>query len=155
MGVTVAVAAVVAWLAFSAVLLVVANSSSDTTWTRMAWVFGSVQAIAFSAAGALFGTSVQAGRVAHAESRAQAATQKAEQHAEDASKGRAMAAILQAEMPPDTAREDGPSSQLPTAPETDDDAVLETKRRHARLSRALYGDLLGRETDPIGSPTSN
>jgi hypothetical protein len=143
-GLGVAATAVAAWLAFSVLLLTVAGTSTDVTWTRMAWVFGSIQAVAFSAAGALFGTSVQASRVAQSEAQSKAATQKAEQHAEDASKGRAIGAMLQAEALMDGSSETGTSGLIPMAPtHGGDDAELETRRRHALLSRALFGDLVG------------
>src|ERR1700678_2399146 len=54
----VAILAMATWIAFSIVLIVEANVN-ETEWTRLAWVFGSIQAIAFAAAGTLFGTAVQ------------------------------------------------------------------------------------------------
>jgi hypothetical protein len=87
----VAVSAVIVWLAFSIYLLAQARSSSELQWTRIAWVFGSVEAVAFAAAGALFGTAVQRDRAEQAETRAQTAEQAAGQNLQDATKGRALA----------------------------------------------------------------
>jgi len=64
----------------------ISSNSSDTQWTRLAYVFGSVEAIAFAAAGALFGVTVQRDRVEKAE-------QKADKNAQDAANGKALAAI--------------------------------------------------------------
>lgn len=143
-GVAVAVVAVAGWLAFSVVLLFVADGSSDVTWTRMAWVFGSVQAIAFSAAGALFGTSIQAGRVAQAEDSAKKATQKAELHADDAMKGRAIAAMLQAEDIAST--DEGPVAMGMGMGQDSGNGLTNAdalRARHAQVSRSLFGNLRG------------
>jgi hypothetical protein len=49
--VVVAVPAVLIWVAFVVVMLLAADSG-DMTWTRLTFVFRSVEAIAFAAAGA-------------------------------------------------------------------------------------------------------
>ena len=54
----VAIGAILVWIAFVVVMLFAADSS-DLRWTRLSFVFGSVEAIAFAAAGALFGVTVQ------------------------------------------------------------------------------------------------
>ena len=54
----VAIFALAVWVAFSIVLLFNVGKT-ETEWTRIAWVFGSIQSVAFAAAGALFGTAVQ------------------------------------------------------------------------------------------------
>ncbi|MGF1430780.1 hypothetical protein [Kitasatospora sp. LaBMicrA B282] len=138
-AVVTAVIAVGIWLGFSVYLLVRAGDgvTSDLQWTRMAWVFGSVQALAFTAAGALFGTSVQTGRVAQAESRAEAAAADANRHREEAAKGRAMATVLQAD---EAAVEAAPGWQ-PTGPGGQAGAG-DVRRRYAHLSRTLFGNLV-------------
>ncbi len=132
----VAIAALIAWLVFTVYLLFQVNSN-ELAWTRIAWVFASVEAIAFAAAGALFGTAVQRENVERAEDRATTAEEVAESNRDDATKGRTLAASLQADAmggaPPDGVRamggEDagGPSSDV---------AV-----RHAAMARSLFGDL--------------
>ena len=95
--------------------------------TNGAWiVFGSAQAITFAAAGAFFGLAVYHERVVQAEQRAQAAEDLATRYREDATRGRALAAVLQA---------DEPSQQ--TAP-----AAAEVLLRHRHLSRKLLGNLV-------------
>lgn len=136
LAVYVAVAALIAWLVFTVYLLFQVNSN-ELAWTRIAWVFASVEAIAFAAAGALFGTAVQRENVERADDRATTAEEVAESNREDATKGRALAASLQADAmggaPPGGVRamgdEDagGPSSDV---------AV-----RHAAMARSLFGDL--------------
>jgi hypothetical protein len=134
----VAVSAVIVWLAFSIYLLAQARSSSELQWTRIAWVFGSVEAVAFAAAGALFGTAVQRDRAEQAETRAQTAEQAAGQNLQDATKGRALAAAIQADAGVGAEQGTGPlqpmgASQTP--------AGDETLRRYAQLARSLFGDL--------------
>lgn len=68
----VAVAVIVVWLAFL-VWLVVEVKSTEVTWSRLLVVLGSVEAVAFAAAGALFGTTVQRQRVQDEKERADAA----------------------------------------------------------------------------------
>jgi hypothetical protein len=139
-GMLVAVVAVFTWIAFMIVMLWKAGTAHEEEWTRMAWVFGSAQAVAFSAAGALFGTQIQAGRVAHAEGQAKAATAKAEQHAAAAMTGRAIGTLLQAE----GAAAGQPTSGLKSmAPGTAADPAAQLRQRYAQLSKSLYGDLLG------------
>ena len=69
-------------------------SSADTPdndWSRLTYVFGSVEAIVFAAAGAIFGTTVQRSNTVRAEQRADSQQQRADAHAEDAAKGRTLA----------------------------------------------------------------
>jgi hypothetical protein len=135
----VAIAALVAWFGFSLFLLIEADNSSEQTWTRMAWVFGSIQAVGFAAAGALFGTAVQREQTAKAEERADSAESDARANSELAAKGQAFGAVAQAEAL--TAGEDADrlTPMGPGQPSTEQD---ETRRRHADISRALFGDLL-------------
>jgi hypothetical protein len=101
-------------------------------------VFASVEAIAFAAAGALFGTAVQRENVERAEDRATTAEEVAESNRDDATKGRALAASLQADAmggaPPGGVRAMG--GEDPGGPSSD---IIE---RHAAMSRSLFGDLV-------------
>lgn len=136
----VAIFAIVIWIGFS-VFLITKVSTSEIEWTRIAWVFGSIQAIAFAAAGALFGTAVQQQNVDTAQRQATSAKNDADQQREAAVKGRALAAAIQAEaatQPSGTTggvqrASVGGSGGLGTA-----DSLLQ---RYAQMSRALFGDL--------------
>ena len=86
------VAAAIVLIAFGAfvVYLISQQSADELVWTRLAWVFSSVEAIAFGAAGALFGSSIQ-------RSRAEKAEEAAAKNADAASKGKALAAAIKAD----------------------------------------------------------
>ena len=71
-------------------MIVQADTDSEVTWARLAWLFSSVEAIAFAAAGALFG----AARPPRAAEKAESEARKL---AGDAARGRALAATLKAE----------------------------------------------------------
>lgn len=129
--------AVLAWLGFS-VYLVTQSGTSDLQWTRIAWIFGSIQSIAFAAAGALFGTTIQQNQVNQADQRAQKADQAASQNQDEAVKGRALAASLQADAATaqpaaDVLKPMGPGQ--PAAPE-------DVRQKHAQLSRSLFGNMV-------------
>ena len=92
------VAALVVLVAFAGFVafLIGQVSADETEWTRLAWIFASVEAIAFGAAGALFGSSIQRERAEKAEAAAAA-------NAQDAANGRALAEAIKAEAPPERA----------------------------------------------------
>jgi hypothetical protein len=141
----VATFAIASWLLFSVFLLVKADSSPDLAWTRMAWVFGSVQAIAFAAAGALFGTAVQREQVGRSEDRANAAETSAAESKELAAKGQAFGAMAQADEMANTQDEGEQPRTMGSG--ADSSSADETRRRHAEVSRSLFGDLVPRKTD--------
>lgn len=116
--------ALVVFALFTAYMVSQADNGNDVTWTRLAWIFSSVEAIAFAAAGALFGAQV------HRE-RAEKAEEEARKHSEDAAKGRALAATLKA----DEGVDGGEATRGLGAP--GGDAV---GTRHARLARELFPD---------------
>jgi hypothetical protein len=136
-----AVGAVVVWVAFSVVMLFFV-SRNEAEWTRVAWVFGSIQSVAFAAVGALFGTAVQQQNVSTAQQQAATAKQDADQQRDAATKGRALAAVMQAEgaATPDST----PSGMKTMGPGAA--AAVETadvlRQRHAQVSRSLFGDLV-------------
>ena len=78
-----------AWLAMAGYLLTQADAPDDR-WTRIGLVFSSIQAVAFAAAGALFGATVQAQRVEDAKHRADRAEGEAKENATAAANGRAL-----------------------------------------------------------------
>ncbi|GGX48561.1 hypothetical protein [Streptomyces chryseus] len=135
----VAIVAVAAWVGFSIYLLTQAGSSKEIEWSRVVWVFASVEAIAFAAAGALFGTSVQRSQTVNAEERAQKAELTASESSKEATAGRALAAAIQAD--------EGSTSG---ADEThrrmgaEDEAEEDVRGRHANLARALFGEMVPR-----------
>ncbi|MEU4732152.1 hypothetical protein [Streptomyces sp. NPDC023588] len=133
----VALFAIAAWVGFSIYLLTQAGSTQEISWTRIIWVFASVEAIAFAAAGALFGTAVQRGHVMQAEQRAESAENTARQHQEEATAGRALAASMQAD---DIAAGAGENrlKSMGTGGQVSEDV----RRRHAQLARSLFGDLV-------------
>jgi hypothetical protein len=92
----VAVFALAVWVAFS-VVLIFNVGKNEIEWTRIAWIFGSIQSVAFAAAGALFGTAVQQQNVSNARQEASSAKNDADQQRDMAVRGRARAAMVQAE----------------------------------------------------------
>lgn len=129
-GTVVAVASVLLWAVFAAVLLARAGADDERLWSHMTWIFSSVQSIAFAAAGALFGTAVQQGRVDDAERRA--ADSKT-----DADNGRALATILQHDAAvPDMAGDAGLTGGVVVPSPVED-----VRQRYADLARSLFGDL--------------
>jgi hypothetical protein len=65
--------------------------ASSEGWTRLAYVYVSVEAIVFAAAGAIFGTRVQRAQTEEARSRAERAQTRAEENEAQAAGGRALA----------------------------------------------------------------
>ncbi|HEX6518837.1 MAG TPA: hypothetical protein VF070_02325 [Streptosporangiaceae bacterium] len=126
----VAVAAILVWVGFI-IAMALSTNASDNQWTRLVYVFGSVEAIAFAAAGALFGVTVQRDRVEKAE-------KVAEQNAQDAASGRALAAVNLADEGQIVQR-DGGSVFESYGPDDAKDA--EIRRRHATAARRLFPDL--------------
>jgi hypothetical protein len=114
-------------------MLANASSASDLFWTRLAFVFASVEAIAFGAAGAIWGVTVNKQRAENAERRADEQTQQA-------ANGRALAATTIADAA--TVVDDGGtvrSERLAGSPGSPTQADL--LRRHAQIARALFPDI--------------
>jgi hypothetical protein len=86
---------IVVWLGFLIWLLVEVNTS-EVTWTRLLVVLGSVEAVAFAGAGALFGTTVQRQRVEDQRARADGAESRADAYQTDAINGHKLAAVVKA-----------------------------------------------------------
>jgi hypothetical protein len=124
----VAIVAVLIWVAFVVVMLL-ASDSGDMTWTRLTFLFASVEAIAFAAAGALFGVSVQRERVKTAE-------EKADVHAREAANGRALAAVNLADEAATPDQDPASQSFSPGRPPD-----LDLRRRHGEVARRLFPDM--------------
>lgn len=127
----VAVVAIGVWIAF-VIVMVWTSNADETQWVRLTFVFASVEALAFAAAGALFGVTVQRERVEKAEERAEA-------NARDASNGRALALMYLADEDRGAARPASAPGLESLAP--DDDADRSVRRRHAEAARRLFPDL--------------
>lgn len=117
---------VLAYLVWVVVIgwVVVRASADSVEWTRLAFALSGVQAIVFAAAGGLFALSAYRERIMEAERRAFAAEEAASRYYDQAMKGRALAAALQAEVP-----------------RSPDEKTLVV--RHQRLALSLFGDLIG------------
>ena len=126
----VAVGVLAAFAAFVAFMLTEVGAA-EVRWARLAWIFASVEAIAFGAAGALFGSSVQ-------RSRAEKAEESAKENAQDAANGRALAELLKAEASPDEAGAgESPLESLGAGDARPGPADV-VAARHAELARRLF-----------------
>ncbi len=85
------VAGIVVLALFSVLVtyMILQTDTEDERWTRLVFLFGAVEAIVFAAAGAIFGTQVQRARVENAEKRA-------DEHADAAASGKALAKSVKA-----------------------------------------------------------
>lgn len=70
--------------------------ANDIAWARHQALLTSLEALGFTAAGALLGTTVQSRVTRQAEKRAQNAEQSASNNARDAEKGRALQRVIEA-----------------------------------------------------------
>jgi hypothetical protein len=91
----VAVLVIAVWLGLL-IWLVVDVNGSEVAWSRQLVVLGSMEAIAFAAVGALFGTSVQRQRVADLTTQRDAAQSRADAEATAALNGHKLAAAVKA-----------------------------------------------------------
>jgi hypothetical protein len=122
-------AALAVLIAFGAfvVFLVIEVDVAEVKWARLAWLFASVEAIAFGAAGALFGSSIQRQRAEKAEA-------DAKENATAAANGRALAEAVKADEP-----QGGGGGRLESlGPGEQADAAADVARRHAALARRLF-----------------
>jgi hypothetical protein len=129
-GVTlgVAVLVLVGFAAFVVVLVIQSDTTDEIHWSRLAWVFASVEAIAFGAAGALFGSSIQ-------KERAEKAEAEARDSAQAAANGRALAEVIKAEDPGAPSGQSALESLGVGAPR---DAAASVAARHAEVARKLF-----------------
>jgi hypothetical protein len=118
-----ALLALVALAGFTVYMITEADTGSEVTWSRLAWLFSSVEAIAFAAAGALFGARVHRERAEKAES-------EARKYVGEAARGRALAAALKAD--------DAPAGEDATRGLGGPDEEPSVRSRHARLARELF-----------------
>lgn len=104
----VAVGTLVLWFLGLVWLGIFADNLTAEAWTRRLALLNALQAVAFAAAGALFGVQVQAQRVANAETRAEEARKEAATNRNDAVE---LATVVEAEadarMRPESPVDDG------------------------------------------------
>lgn len=136
----VAIFALAVWAAFSVVMLFNVGTS-ETEWTRIAWVFGSIQSVAFAAAGALFGTAVQQQNINSAKDAEVAAKRDADQQRDMAGKGRALAAMVQADGISPTVDEASGLERLGAGRAGSAESAEAVRHRHAQVARSLFGDV--------------
>ncbi len=105
-----------------ALYMIVTSDVSDDVWQRKVYVYASVEAIVFAAAGALFGVQVKRGEAKAANVRAEQAEQEASEakkserlSSEDAQKGRTMAATARG-LAKATSTTDSSGQQTPGTP---------------------------------------
>jgi hypothetical protein len=126
------VVATLVLVAFAALVayLIGQVGEDETEWMRLAWIFASVEALAFGAAGALFGSSIQRERAEKAEA-------AAAENAQDAANGRALAEAIKAEAPAEGDGEalGGLESLGAGGP---GDAAAQVAARHAEVARRLF-----------------
>jgi hypothetical protein len=127
-AVAAAVLVLVAFAVFVLLLVVKANTSNEVYWSRLTWVFASVEAIAFGAAGALFGTTIQKDRAERAES-------DARENAQAAANGRALAEVIKAD---DPAQPEGERTLEALGAGGPRDAAASVAARHAEVARKLF-----------------
>jgi hypothetical protein len=117
----------VLWAVFVCVMIFRADTASEVYWARLAFLFASVEAVAFAAGGALWGASIQRERAEKAEAVAAANQQ-------EATNGRALATTLLAEA------DQSEAAQAPGVQRLGGEA-LDVAQRHARIARSLFPDI--------------
>lgn len=132
MALAAAVLTLVLWAGFTVLMIVNTGTDNDIQWTRLAYLFASVEAVAFGAAGALWGTSIN-------RQRAEQAEQRASTNEREAASGRALATsqIAEAEAVV-TKQSNGRLQGLGAGQASESDAVLV---RHASQARMLFPDI--------------
>ena len=122
-----ALLALVLWASFVVVMVTHADKATEVYWSRLAFLFASVETVAFAAGGAMWGASIQRERAEKAEAAAAA-------NQEDATKGRALATSILADADASAQDAANPSVQrlggdFPDVP-----------KRYAAMARRLFPD---------------
>lgn len=95
----IAAVVITAWLSVLGFMLTRIEDEGELVWTRLGVVLGSIEAVAFAAAGALFGVTVQKQRV-------EDANKRADKHEDAAMKGKALATAIRAHVSSSAANSD-------------------------------------------------
>jgi hypothetical protein len=130
LALVVAAIALLAWAVFT-IVMITKSDSSEVEWARITYVFASVEAVAFAAAGLLFGTTVNRQRAENAE-------QRADENQKAAESGRALAGSLKAEEPAVVQEGGGAGGPQALGGGRGDDAATQVAARHARLARQFF-----------------
>jgi len=103
----VAILVLVAFGGLLAYLFSISSAASETLWNRSIFLYGGVEALAFAAAGFLFGKEVHRAQAENAEQRAEEKTREAERQATKAAtaeaNGRSLAKVIEAKANPPAA----------------------------------------------------
>ena len=130
----VAVLAVALWGAFVVILALVADTANEVLWARYGFLLASVEAVAFAAAGALFGASIQ-------RERAEKAEERAEQNASEAMNGKAFASAVYHDAPLGAvvdAEGDNGEDRFGADP---GEMMDPTAIKHARMAKSFFPNL--------------
>jgi len=137
-GVWAAFLVLAAWLALLT-WLTAHTAIPDSEWARLLVVFGSIESVAFAAAGALFGTTIQGKRVQEAKQQAEKAEQQAAEernaakaNAQAAVNGKSLAAVIKSRAKTRSSNSGVERVSTRSAADADDDLVA--------LSKELFPD---------------
>ena len=122
-----ALLALILWAAFVVVMVARANTATEVFWSRLAFLFASVEAVAFAAGGAVWGASIQRERAEKAEASAAA-------NQEEATSGRALAKSILADV------EQNPEEGRAAGVQRLGGDALDIAKRHANIARRLFPD---------------
>jgi len=123
-----ALLALLLWALFVIVMIEKASTATEVFWSRLAFLFASVEAVAFAAGGAIWGASIQRERAEKAEASAAANQQ-------DAARGRALATSLIAEA------KGGAEVVMAPGVQRMGGEIEDVAKRHADLARSLFPDV--------------
>lgn len=130
----VAVAVVIGFTALFIYLARLADTDNEVYWARLMYLFGSAEAIAFTAVGWLFGREVNRQRAERAETQAQDATASAAEATQQAvsskERGESLATLVKLQPELGGPRRKRPLAG-PTADETNESVDLETLKAFA------------------------
>ena len=121
------------WLVVSVALILV-TVVTQRSIDQALWLLLPIGTLAAAAVGAMFGSGSQRRRLAAAEGYAASAELLARDYRESAMKGRALAALLQAD-----------EAFVQAGAATTAYSDVETRSRHAATARSLFGDLVVRQ----------
>lgn len=124
----VAVVVIFVWIGFLVWLLVEVNTT-EVAWSRLLVVLGSVEAVAFAAAGALFGTTVQRQRTEDQRARADVAESRASANESKAINGQQLAAAVKVSRAPGAPPPAGTRQRLSADTEAEPDPLYELANR--------------------------
>jgi hypothetical protein len=114
------------WAAVVLIMAFAAEGASDVLWARLGSILMTVEAVAFGAASALWGVTIQ---------RAQRAERASEENAQAAANGRKLAAAVIRDAP---GGGDEGSAHADHTPSSMQESPSEALQRHAHLAKELF-----------------